>query len=297
MTMRVTNRMMVQSSVRRMTERLAAFERTQKTLATGKRIHTASDDVAGMNRALSVRAGLAANAQAKRNAEDGAMWVELADTRLASVVDGLQRVRELAVTARNATANGEQLDAIANEVAELKEVFLSAANSRHRGRPLFAGFSGSDAVASVGGVWTYQGDDGAITRRISDSDVVTINVTADDVFGFTDGEDLFTVLDDFEARLRSGDQSGVGASIDALDRAMGRVLEARSRLGAAGSRIESARFRADAEEVQLRTQLSAVEDVDIAEAVMELQMQEVSYQAAQGALAKALQPSLAAFLR
>ena len=297
MTMRVTNRMMVQSAVRRMSDRLAAFERTQKTLATGKRINTASDDVAGMNRALAVRASLAATAQAKRNAEDGAMWVELADARLGSVVDGLQRVRELAVTARNSTANADELDAIANEVAELREMFLSAANSRHRGRPLFSGFSGSDAVASVGGTWTYQGDTGAITRRLSDSDVVTINVTGDEVFGFADGEDLFTVLDDFEAKLRAGDQANIGASIDALDRAMGRVLEARSRLGAAGSRIEAARFRADTEEVNLRTQLSAVEDTDIAGAVMELQMQEVAYQAAQGALAKALQPSLAAFLR
>ena len=35
----------------------------------------------------------------------------------------------------------------------------------------------------------------------------------------------------------------------------------------------------------------------MAEAIMELRIQEVSYQAAQGALAKALQPSLAQFLR
>ncbi len=297
MTMRVTNRMMVESAVRRMSARLASFERTQNALATGKRILTASDDVAGMNRALSVRAGLAATAQAKRNADDGAMWVELADSRLASVVDGLQRVRELAVSARNPAANADALEAIANEVAELREVFLSAANSRHRGRPLFSGFVADDPVVDVGGTWTYQGDNGQITRRVSDTDVVTINVTADEVFGFSDGEDLFGILDDLETKLRTGDRNGIGASIDALDRAMGRVLEARSRLGAAGSRIEAARFRADAEEVTLRAQLSSVEDVDLAEAVMELQLQEVAYQAAQGALAKALQPSLAAFLR
>ncbi len=297
MTMRVTNRMMVESAVRRMSARLSSFERTQKALATGKRILAASDDVAGMNRALSVRAGLAANAQAKRNAEDGAMWVELADTRLGAVVDGLQRVRELVVTARNSTASADELGAIANEVAELGEVFLSSANARHRGRPLFSGYAADDPVANVGGTWTYQGDNGAITRRVSDTDVVTINVTADEVFGFADGEDLFSLLDTVETQLRSGDQAGLGASLDALDRAMGRVLDARSRLGAAGSRIEAARFRADAEEVNLRSQLSAVEDVDLAEAVMELQLQEVAYQAAQGALAKALQPSLAAFLR
>jgi flagellar hook-associated protein 3 FlgL len=43
--------------------------------------------------------------------------------------------------------------------------------------------------------------------------------------------------------------------------------------------------------------LSEIENVDIARAVVDLQMQEVAYQAALGATARVLQPSLLDFLR
>ena len=49
--------------------------------------------------------------------------------------------------------------------------------------------------------------------------------------------------------------------------------------------------------MSLRTALSETEDTDMASAVMELQIQETACQAAQSALAKSLQPSLAQFLR
>jgi flagellar hook-associated protein 3 FlgL len=43
--------------------------------------------------------------------------------------------------------------------------------------------------------------------------------------------------------------------------------------------------------------LSEVENVDIAKAIVDLQMQEVAYQSALGATARVLQPSLLDFLR
>ncbi|MDH5521410.1 MAG: flagellin, partial [Acidimicrobiia bacterium] len=66
---------------------------------------------------------------------------------------------------------------------------------------------------------------------------------------------------------------------------------------AAANRIEKALFRAQSDEVAFRTTLSETEDTDMAKAIMELQIQETAYQAAQSALAKSLQPSLASFLR
>lgn len=47
----------------------------------------------------------------------------------------------------------------------------------------------------------------------------------------------------------------------------------------------------------LRMELSEVQDLDLAKGVMELQVQQVAYEATLQALAKALPPSLAAFLR
>jgi flagellar hook-associated protein 3 FlgL len=297
MNMRITNRMMVDLAVQRMNTRLGQFERSQRDLATGRRIHVASDDVAGMNAAIGLRASLAANAQAQRNADDGLMWTELADSRIGTMVDQLQRVRELVIAGGNSTANAVELGAMGVEVAETTESFQSLANAKLSGRPLFAGFHGGDAVAKVAGTWTYQGDTGEVTRRVSETDVVKVNVTGDEVFGFNAGEDIFTLLETVQAQLNSGDKAGLQTSLEGIDRSLDRLLTARATVGASANRIEKAMFRAQADDVSLRTSLSETEDTDMAKAIMELQLQETAYQAAQAALSKSLQPSLASFLR
>ena len=297
MSMRITNRMMVDLAVQRMNTRLGQFERSQRDLATGRRIHVASDDVAGMNSAMGIRSALAANTQALRNAEDGMMWTDLADSRLNTMVEQLQRVRELAVLGGNGTANPVELAAMGVEVAETNKSFQSLANAKLNGRPLFAGFHSGDAVEKVSGSWTYRGDSGEVTRRVSETDQVRVNVTGDEVFGFTAGEDVFTLLEDLETQLNTGDKAGLQTSLEAVDRALDRILTAQATVGASANRIEKAMFRAQADEVSLRTSLSETEDTDMAQAIMELQIQETAYQAAQSALAKSLQPSLASFLR
>ena len=62
------------------------------------------------------------------------------------------------------------------------------------------------------------------------------------------------------------------------------------------SRIEAAQLRNEEQQGVLNTRLTEVEDVDLTEAVMELQTQEVALQATLGALSRALQPSLVDFL-
>ncbi len=296
MAMRVTTRMMSELGVNRMNERLAQLERSQRSLASGRRIHVASDDVSGMTAALSARAGIAEAKQAQRNAADGLSWIQVAETRLTSATDQLQRANQLVLEANNSTTEQSGLDAIASELSAIRDSLLSVANSRHQGRFVFGGYSSATPVEDPGSGWVYGGDNGEIRRRVGEGDTVVVNITADEVFGFSDGDDVFSMLDQVIADLGAGDRSGLGTAIDSVQAALDRVVQGRGVLGAAANRIELAEFRARADELDLTTQLSSVEDTDMAEAIMELQIQEVAYQAAQGALAKAIQPSLARFL-
>ena len=297
MAMRITHGIMVGQAIGRMNERLRQFDVAQNNLATGKRIHLPSDDVPAMDAALLYRSSLASNAQAQRNAHDGVALIEAADARLGSLVDQLQRARELTVEAGNPVNGQTGLAGIAAELGEILESFELLANSRHQGRPLFAGHSGADPVVQVAGTWTFNGDSGEVRRRVGETDQIVVNVTGNEVFGFDDGEDVFTVLENVAADVTSGAPADIDASLEAIDRAMGHLLEGRATLGAAANRLEKALFRGQADEINLKNQLSVTEDVDVAEAVMELQMQEIAYQAAQGALARSLQSSLASFLR
>jgi flagellar hook-associated protein 3 FlgL len=224
------------------------------------------------------------------------MWVNLADSKLQSAVHELQRAKELAIRGASFT-NGDERAAIATEIAQLRETVVGLANTHHQGRGLFSGFDAGDAVAKVAGTWTYQGDAGQVNRRISDSEVVAVNVTAYDAFGFAGTKDVFTVLDDLEAALVANDQSGIDTGIGELQSSMDTALVALTGLGAVGSRIEGAKLRIGEDIAALKAQLSNVEDVDLAEAVLEMQLQEAAYTAALGAFARSSQTSLVDFLR
>lgn len=283
------------AGLRRLNDRLGDYQAAQTRLATGKRLQRPSDDVAGTGRAMALRAALQTRQQESRNADDGLMWIGLADTKLQSVVDRLQRVRELAV--RGATfTSADDRDGIAVEVTGLRDEILGLANSRHSGRGLFAGYALDDAVTNVAGVWTHTGDAGQVIRRVGEGETVAANVTADEIFGFNAGTDVFSILDDFEAALVADDTAGIETSIAAIDGALELVLTGLTTLGTNANRIESAQYRNAGDVLELRGQLSQVEDVDLSEAVMDLQLQEMAYQAALAAFSQSAQPSLMDFL-
>jgi len=293
--MRISDLGRTQGALNTLHLHMDSMERARNQLGTGKRILRPSDDVPGTSRVLSLRSTISANQQAQRNAEDGLTWVQLADTALQDVVSRLHRAKELAVTGATSTSNVAGAG-LAAEVSALRDDLVELANTRHQGRGLFAGFSGEDAVAKVGSVWTYQGDQGEISRRIGEGTSVTVNVTADDVFGFTGGRDLFSVLDDLESRLLAGDSAAVGSTIDEIDAALDDALAGLSKLGGAGERLESARDRLTNDRLVLQENLSSIEDADLAGAVVGLEMQQASYQAALAAMRSIDFASLAGFL-
>jgi flagellar hook-associated protein 3 FlgL len=294
--MRVTQQALLNGALERLTSRLSEFGKAQDRLATGKRITRASEDPTGMAQALELRAAQRVREQEVRNAADGRMWLGLADSKLQGVVDRLHRARELAVRAASFT-NTDEHAAIAEEIQGIRDEIQALANSRHQGRAIFAGFSTGDAVAEVGGVWVYQGDGGRVERRVGENDVVQVNITGDIPFGFASGKDVFSVLDDLEGHLLANDTSGIDGSIAELDVSLENVLNALATIGAAANRIETAEVRNVDEMTSIRTRLSEIEDVDLAEAVMEMQLQEGAYQAALAAFSRAQQASLIDFLR
>ena len=299
--MRVTSEMMVTGSLKRLQGRLERYERAQTALATGKWINRPSDDPAQASRGLSLRAAMSSGQQQLRAADDARSLVERADGELQSASTLLQRIRNLAVS--SGTVNSDDArQALSKEMLELRDELVSIANTRHRGRSVFAGFTNDDVV-DPNGAWSSPTPAAtmatqAITRKISDTDTVTVNVTTATVFGFTGGgTNTFQAIEELATAVSSGDTAGVSAGLTAMDTALGHVHEGLATLGAAGARIDSARVRTEDSLLTLRTELSEVEDVDVAEAIMNLQVEEVAYQATLQALGRSLPDTLVSFLR
>jgi flagellar hook-associated protein 3 FlgL len=295
--MRITSEVMVTRSLDRLQTRLQAYERAQSELGTGRRILRPSDDPAGSRRAMSLEAALRAREQDLRNASDAQGWLDTADSALQSALQRLSRVRELALRGASDSGAAER-QALAAEVREIAEELQGIANTRHVDRPLFGGFSDGDAVTWDGTEWVFAGTGEQITRRVSDSELVRVNVTAGEWLGTGAGTgNLLGLLEQLATDLEAGTADQVGARVGDLKVASDRITSALGQIGAATNRVESARERATDLTLTLRTELSSVQDVDLAAGMMELQVQQVAYEATLQALAKALPPSLVAFLR
>ena len=142
-----------------------------------------------------------------------------------------------------------------------------------------------------------------VERRVGDDVTVRVDSDAESVFGVhtpaggTGDGNLFQHLQSLSDALKGGQQDVIQQAISALDDDLTRISGATASEGARYNRISQAKDLAGDTQLQLKGALSDVEEVDLAEATIELQTQEVAYQAALAAAGRTIQPSLLDFLR
>ena len=310
--MRITNEVMVSRSVDRLQSRLRAYEKAQSQLASGFRIQKPSDDPAGTRRALSLGAAMRAREQELANIDEARGWLESTDTQLQTVMSRISRARDL--TVEGATVKDDtSARALATEIRSIRDEIIAISNDRRMDRPLFGGFTNGLAIeGNAEDGWTANGSDGnswhEVTRRVSETELPRVNVTAGEFLGFApdgtpleDAEgnaiDLLSILTRAADAVEAGESAEASSLIGDITTASTRVANVLADVGATANRVEAAHGRARDMQLTLRTELSNVRDVDMAEGIMELQVQQVAYEATLQALAKALPPSLAGFLR
>lgn len=298
-TPRITQRLMVERSLGSLQTGLGRLARSQEQLSTGRVINRPSDSPTGTNDAMRLRTQIAADTQHARNASDGLSYLGRTDEALSKMVDALRRARDLVVQGASTGSAGVQArEAIATELEQIRESVLSLANTQHMGRALFGGTSGSpqayvkDATTKV---VTFVGDQHTVERVVGDDLRVTVNTPGPAALG-APGADVFAVLQTAIDDLRTTPDQ-LGPSLEAIDGVQSRMLSALADVGTRYGRVEDALSTLGSLEITNKTALSEVENVDIAKAIVDLQMQEVAYQSALGATARVLQPSLLDFLR
>jgi len=114
------------------------------------RINSAKDDAAGLSISDRMTTQLRGMNQAVRNANDAVSLAQTADGGLSEVTDNLQRIRELAVQATNATNTASDRAALDAEVQQrLSEIDRVATQSSFNGQKILDGTFGN-ATFQVG---------------------------------------------------------------------------------------------------------------------------------------------------
>ena len=298
---RVTQSMITTRSLDHLQGSLSRLARTQEQLSTGRVINRPSDDPVGTTTAMRLRSSLAQAAQHQRNAEDGAGWLQMVDTTLTGSTEILRRAKELGIQAVNGSNGPQAMAALGQEVARLRDALLSAANTTYLGRPVFGGVTTGTTTYDAAG--NYVGTSGAgVMRTVATGDRVRVDQDAQAAFGpNTPGSpptgDVFADLAQLSADLTSGNVAGIRAGLDALDSGLERMTAALADVGTRANRLDRAIQTAKDSTLTQSRSLTEVENVDLAQATVELKLQEVAYQAALGATSRVIQPSLLDFLR
>ncbi len=274
---------------------LARGEKIQDQLSSGKQINRPSDSPTGTISSMQLRTESRANAQYARNADDGMGWLSTLEDTLGQASNALNRVRDLTVQGLNAGANNTQSNAaLAGEVDQIREALIASANTKYLDRPIFGGTTAGQVAYAPDG--TYVGDTGQTMRTVAAGTKVRVDATGPEAFGSGDTQ-LFTVLKDLSDNIRSGDTTALRESLGKLDSAANVLRSAVSEIGSRYNRITQAKESAVDRLSSVTSQLSDIEDIDLPKTIMEMQLQQTSYQAALAASAKVIQPSLIDFLR
>lgn len=214
--MRISNLQMQRQATGAINDAQVEMAKTQLQLATGKAILSPSDNPADSKRILDYQSTIQLTEQYQDNIQAAESRLRLVDTTLGSVMNEVQRIRELAVQSGNATYTQTERDALAREVRDRLSNIMSLANSRDGNNDyLFAGnHTGTQPFAvNTAGNYVYSGDQGERSIQISGTTQVADSVPGSEIFmQIKNGNGTFHVQND-PNNTGSG-VAGIGGVID-----------------------------------------------------------------------------------
>lgn len=186
-------------------------------LSSGLRVNSAKDDAAGLAISERMNAQVRGMNVAIRNANDGISLAQTADGALSKVGDALQRMRELAVQARNGTNTDADKTSLDQEYQQLgAEIGRVLGGTTFNGQTI-VGANAGDKVFQVGANTTA-------------NDIITVTTT-----DMTGNADITAVT----GGNLNGDSTALATVIDNIDTALNTVNSQRATYGAVQNRFEA----------------------------------------------------------
>ena len=208
---------------------------TMQRLSSGLRVNSAKDDAAGLAIAERMNTQVKGLTVAARNANDGISLAQTAEGALGKVGDMLQRMRELAVQASNATNSDSDRVALQAEVKQLAaEIDRVAKQTNFNGQKILDG-SFAGAVFQVG---ANSGDNVTLGALADTRASMVSNISyATTSLNFNTSDSPTPAISNFDQAIKAGDLKitveglpsveleGIGAANSSLER-IGQVVTA-----------------------------------------------------------------------
>lgn len=272
--------------------------RARQQVESGKRIAVASDDPAGMQRAVEGRAEIAGLDIYARTANAAAAKLTTLDTTLGAIVDRLTQATVTATSVRGSEVTQAQRDAAALTLEGLRDALAGDLNTSYRGVYVFGGTQAlTPPYAKVAGVWTYQGNNTPASVDVGPGQTVDVGLDGQALAQGSDATNLLNELESLITAARTGDGAGLATGIAALDRAFTRAVRMQSQIGVDEAGMADRQLQITTARLAATARVSKDEDADLVDAISEMNRAEIAYRAALGAVGTASRASLLDYLR
>ncbi len=276
--MRINNNLMAMNAQRYLGVNNSNIQKSIEKLSSGYRINRAGDDAAGLSISEKMRAQIRGLKMASKNSQDAISLIQTAEGALNETHSILQRMREIVVQAATDTNDKDNdRDALMNEIKQLTdEIQRISKQTQFNGKDLLDGTyeaAGNELVFQIGA-----NESQTIKLAIRDMGVVGLGIGELE----TDGTVKTYTID-------VKDETKFSDSIQAIDSAITKVSEERSKLGAYQNRLEHTINNLNTSAENLTAAESRIRDVDMADEMMEYTKNNILAQAATAMLAQANQ--------
>ena len=287
------------SNLNRIGERMS---RAQKQITTGVRVASVSDEPDQIAILLTARQHLEAAKQIETNLGRVKAEVDGAEQTLQTASQLFERVRTLGAQGANASQNAQSRLALANEVGAIEEQLTGLTGTVVEGRFIFSGDSDQTTPYTIDltlatPLSLFQGT--AATRKVLHPDGNTFAVahTAQQIFDSTDPTtNVLKTIETLRQALIGNNPDTIRTAVEGLTQASVHLQSELSFYGTTQNRIAQAQEFGQQLQLQLKNQISSLEDVDLTDAILQLQQGQTQQQAALSSWAKIPRSTLFDFL-
>jgi flagellar hook-associated protein 3 FlgL len=280
---------------------------TQEQLSTGLSVNQASDAPGELEDIFQARADLASVNQESQNLTNVQAIVNAGDSSLQTAIQLMQNAVTLGSEGLNSNTSATTQAGLATQVQSLLSQMVGLSQTQVNGVYIYSGDDPSAPAyqldpASPNGV--QQLVTASATQEIADPDGVTfpISQTAQQVFdpqdalGNSTAQSTFAALNGLQLALQSGNDASISTALDNVNTASGYLNEQLSFYGTAQNRITSALDLAQKFQLQDQTQLSNLQDANVAALAVQMTQESTDLDAALSAQAKRPTSTLFDFL-
>lgn len=174
--MRISTSQIFERNIAALQNNQAQLAQTQAQVASGKKMVTPSDDPVRSARSLELQQSQSVNKQFLANIGYAKDQLGITDTKLTSMTDTLQYMRQQFIKAGNGGLSAQDKAAIASDLRSQLDNLVALANSKDgQGNYLFAGykndtppiaFGDHDGDPTTPDLYYYQGDAGTLQMQV-----------------------------------------------------------------------------------------------------------------------------------